>query len=203
MTTPLTIDRDRTGVLVLHYQNEVVGAPPIGWYFSSSEAQQLLDRAAAVLAGTRRAGITIIYEVLRLREGYPEIGPENRVYGGIRRSGRLRDGTDGAEIHAKVAPQPGEVVVTGRRSGAFSATDMEYVLRAKGITNLVLMGVATSGVVLSTVRQATDADYDVVVLEDCCADRDEEVHRVLTRKVFSDQVTVVNSQEFLKAIERF
>ncbi len=196
----MTIDRNSTGVLVLHYQNEVVGAPPIGWYFSSSQAQQLLDRAAAVLAGARQAGIPVIYEVLRLREGYPEIGPGNKVYGGLRGSGRLREGTEGAEIHSKVAPQPGEVVVIGRRSGAFTATDMEYILRAKGITNLVLMGVATSGVVLSTVRQATDTDYDVVVLEDCCADRDEEVHRVLTRKVFADQVAVVSSQEFLKAI---
>ena len=202
MTTQLNIDPDHTGVLVLHYQNEIVGGPPVGWYFTRDQAQHMLDRAAAVLAGARQAGIPIIYEVLRFREGHPEIGLNSSVYGALKGSGRLREGTQGAEIHSRVAPQPGEVLVTGRRSGAFTGTDMDYVVKAKGITNLVLMGVATSGVVLSTVQQATDADYDVMVLEDCCADRDSEVHRVLTQKVFPDHVTVINSQEFLQAIGR-
>jgi len=76
-------------------------------------------------------------------------------------------------------PQATEVIVTKRRVGAFSTTDLESVLRARQVTCLVLLGIATSGVVLSTVRWAADADYALVVLEDCCADGDEEVQRVL------------------------
>jgi nicotinamidase-related amidase len=77
---------------------------------------------------------------------------------------------------------------------------METVLKAKGVTHLVLMGIATSGVVLSTVRWAADADYEITVLADCCADADDEVHRVLTQKVFPRQATAVSAAEFLQAI---
>jgi len=64
------------------------------------------------------------------------------------------------------------------------------------------LGIATSGVVLSTVRWAADADYDLIVLDDCCADGDAEVHRVLTQKVFPRQATVLSSQAFLQALPR-
>jgi nicotinamidase-related amidase len=137
---------------------------------------------------------------VRFREGYPEVSPRNKLFQGLKSAGRLREGTPGAEIHRDVAPQSGEVIVTKRRVGAFSTTDMETVLKAKGITHLALMGVATSGVVLSTVRWAADADYELTVLADCCADADDEVHRVLTQKVFPRQATVVSSTEFLQAI---
>ena len=86
------------------------------------------------------------------------------------------------------------------RVGAFATTDLESILRAQQVTSLVLLGIATSGVVLSTVRWAADADYELVVLEDGCADADEEVHRVLMHKVFPRQATVVQAQEFLQAL---
>src|SRR5262247_2782938 len=82
----------------------------------------------------------------------------------------------------------------------FCGSDLESVLRAHEVTCLVLLGIATSGVVLSTVRWAADADYALIVLEDCCADADEEVHRVLMQKVFPRQATVVPSQAFLQAL---
>jgi nicotinamidase-related amidase len=78
---------------------------------------------------------------------------------------------------------------------------METLLKAKGVTHLVLMGIATSGVVLSTVRWAADADYEITVLTDCCADADEEVHRVLTQKVFPRQATVATAGEFSQAVD--
>jgi nicotinamidase-related amidase len=86
--------------------------------------------------------------------------------------------------------------------GPFSTTNLDAILRAKSIETLVLMGIRTSGVVLSTVRWAADIDYRLIVLSDCCADPDEEVHRVLIEKVllFLGQATIVTSQEFLKAL---
>jgi nicotinamidase-related amidase len=86
------------------------------------------------------------------------------------------------------------VVVTKHRVSAFAGTDLEMVLRAGGTETLVLAGLATSGVVLSTLRHAADADYRIVVVEDCCADRDPEVHRVLMEKVFPRQATVVRAE---------
>jgi nicotinamidase-related amidase len=94
------------------------------------------------------------------------------------------------EVHPTLTPKHGDVVVTKHRVSAFAGTDLEMVLRANGIETLVLAGIATSGVVLSTVRHAADSDYKLVVVEDCCSDRDAEVHRVLMEKVFPRQATV-------------
>ena len=95
------------------------------------------------------------------------------------------------EIHPAIAPQPTDIVVMKRRVSAFSGSDLEVVLRAQDITHLVLCGIATSGVVLSTLREAADKDYQLTVLADCCVDNDEEVQRVLLTKVFPRQAEVV------------
>jgi len=92
------------------------------------------------------------------------------------------------------------VVITKHRVGAFLGTDLDIVLRANGIRTLVLTGIATSGVVLSTLRYAADADYRIVVVEDCCADRDAEVHRVLMEKVFPRQATIIRAEEAIAAV---
>ena len=190
----LTIDRSRTALLIMDYQNDIVNLLP------EKEREPLLDKAGTLLKEARRAGIQVIYVVVRFRDGYPEISPKNAMFSGLKKLGWLREGTPGAEIHAKVAPQPGDIVVTKRRVGAFSTTDLETVLRAKDIDTLAVFGIATSGVVLSTVRWAADMDYKLVVIGDACADRDQEVQRVLTEKIFPGQAAVVSARDFLKAV---
>jgi nicotinamidase-related amidase len=95
------------------------------------------------------------------------------------------------QIHPEVAPEPGDVIVTKKRVSAFAGSDLDLVLGAGGIDSLVLTGIATSGVVLSTVRQAADLDFRLTVLSDGCLDADPEVHRVLTEKVFPRQADVL------------
>jgi len=188
------IERDKTAVVIMDYQNDIVGG------FPENVRNELLARASKVLTTARRAGIPVIYVAVRFREGYPEISSRDEARRGIRQSGRLVEGTQGAEIVPEVVPQPGEVVVTKRRTGPFSTTDLNAILNAKGIDTLVLMGVSTSGCVLSAVRWAADIDYRLIVIADCCADRDDEVQRVLTEKVLPRQATVVNSDEFMQAL---
>jgi len=183
----------RTAVLIMDYQNDILGMLP------DTVQASLLEKAGAILKAARDARVTVIYVVVRFRDGYPEINLQNRLFSGIKESGLLREGTTGAEIHAKVAPQPGDIIVTKRRVGAFWSTDLETVLRARNISTLVLFGISTSGVVLSTVRAASDRDYRLAVISDACADRDEEVNRVLLDKVFPWQATVVFTREFLSA----
>ena len=195
MVEQLIFERDKTALLILDYQNDIVGAYP------ETLQNDLLTRASTVLKKARSNGLPVIYVVVRFREGYPEVSPRDAARRGIRESGRLQEGTFGAEIHPAVAPRPGEVVVTKRRTGPFSTTDIAAVLNAQGIETLILMGISTSGVVLSTARWAADIDYRLIVLADCCADRDDEVHRVLTEKVFPRQATVVTSREFLQSME--
>jgi nicotinamidase-related amidase len=100
------------------------------------------------------------------------------------------------------ALQPGDIVVTKRRVGAFIGSELEVVLRAQNIDHLVLSGIATSGVVLSTLRAAADMDYPLTVLSDCCADGDHEVHRVLLTKVFPRQADVLTAAEWAAALEQ-
>ena len=189
-----TINPARTAVLIMDYQNDILGMLP------EDVRGPLIERATTILREARQIKLQIIYVVVRFREGYPEVNPQNKLFSNLKQAGRLVEGTQGAEIDPRLAPQPGDIVVIKRRVGAFSTTDLETILRSKNISKLVLFGISTSGVVLSTVRWAADMDYSLAIVSDACADRDPEVNRVLMDKVFPWQATVVTSREFLKAI---
>lgn len=180
------MDPDRTALLVMDVQDSVVEQ------FGSPE---LLDRLATAVAAARGSGVRVIFVQVGFRPGYPEVSPRNRTFAQLAGSGRLADG-DAVRVHAAVAPRDGEPVVTKRRVSAFAGSDLDVVLRAGGIESLVLTGIATSGVVLSTLRQAADLDFELTVLRDACGDRDEEVHRVLLEKVFPRQATVMTVSEW-------
>lgn len=193
MADALSLDPKSTALLVMDFQTLIVEN------FAEGK-DELLARTARLIGAARKAGMMLIYVVVGFREGYPEISLHNPAFGPIRESGRFASGGAGTEIHPAVAPQRGEVVVTKHRVGAFLGTDLDMILRANGIGTLVLAGVATSGVVLSTVRHASDADYRLVVVSDCCSDRDAETHRVLTEKVFARQASVVTCDRALAAL---
>ncbi|SDX21462.1 Isochorismatase family protein [Saccharopolyspora shandongensis] len=90
--------------------------------------------------------------------------------------------------------------MTKKRVSAFTGSDLALVLRSAGIDHLVLTGIATSGVVLSTLRQAADLDYRLTVLSDGCYDPDPEVHEVLIGKVFARQAEVTSIGEWYAAL---
>lgn len=105
---------------------------------------------------------------------------------------------EAAELNSRLLRGRGEIVVTKNRTSAFSGGALKIVLDGLGATHLALAGLATSGVVLSTVRHAADLDYDITVLHDLCLDFDDEVHRVLTTKVFARQATVLSAAEWMQ-----
>jgi nicotinamidase-related amidase len=121
----------------------------------------------------------------------------NKGFSAIAATGAMQMHADAAEtaVHDAVAPEPGDINVRKTRVGAFSTTDLDQQLRDRGIDTLILAGISTSGVVLSTLRDAADRDYRVYVLEDACADFDAEVHDVLTQKVFPRQAFVISIAE--------
>jgi nicotinamidase-related amidase len=172
-----------TALLVLDYQVDVVA-------MLGDKGAACVERTAAAIASARAAGTHVIYVVIGFRPGYPEISPNNALFAGLSKSGRFAAGSPGTEIVAALRPHDGDVVVTKHRVSAFAGTDLDMILRAKGVDRLVLAGLSTSGIVLSTTRHA-DADYRLVILKDCCADGDDEVHRVLTEKVLARQATVI------------
>lgn len=87
-------------------------------------------------------------------------------------------------------------MITKHRVSAFSGNDLEMILRAQGIDTLVLLGISTSGVVLSTLTYAADLDFRCFVIKDCCRDTNEEAHRVLTEQIYPRRATVMNSKDF-------
>jgi nicotinamidase-related amidase len=161
---------------------------------------QYLARLASAADAARTAGIAVIYVTVAFRAGYPEVSPRNKSFGAIAGSGRFTAGDPGTQIHPSVAPAAGDVTVTKLRVSAFAGSDLAVVLRSGGVDSLVLAGIATSGVVLSTVRQAADLDYRLTVLADGCLDADAEVHRVLTEKIFPRQADVVSVAEWTASL---
>jgi nicotinamidase-related amidase len=153
--------------------------------------------AARVLSQARERGLPIVHVRVGFQEGYPEISSRNKRFSQIRQSGKMRLGTRDTEIHPELYRE-GETVVTKVRIGAFAGSTLKNVLSAHNAQTLVIFGVATSGVVLTTLREASDLDYEIVVVSDACFDKDEEVHRVLTAKVFPAQATMVTADELLR-----
>jgi nicotinamidase-related amidase len=185
-------DRDRAVVLIMDYQNDVV------LRFAEADSS-LLQRAANVLAAARKAGVPVIYVVIHFRPGYPEV-PTWGMFKMVRDSGMLQEGTEGAAIHPAVAPQAEDLIVTKKRIGASTGSDLECILRSNRRTHLVLLGIATSGVVLSTARGAADMDYTMNLVSDCCFDRDPEVHKVLIEKVLAGMAPPITSAEFIDSL---
>ncbi len=189
------IDPKTAAMLVMDFQNDVVAR-------LGEHAAPLIERAAGAVAAARKAGLPILYVVVAFRPGYPEVGPRSPLFAAIAGTGRMVLGTPGVEVVPALRPHDGDPVVVKHRVGAFFGTDLDLLLRARGIDTLILLGVATSGVVLSTVRHAGDCDYRQVVVKDCCADVDEEVHRVLTEKVLARHAEIVSAGELIKELTR-
>ncbi|WP_411350174.1 cysteine hydrolase family protein [Paenibacillus sp. WLX2291] len=182
---------DNTALLVMDMQNSIVSR------FVQQEQQ--LEPFQQAIAVAREHGIQVIYIHVGFRDGYPEVHPSNKMFGGVAARGGNTD-PEQIKIHDAVAPQEGEAVVMKKRFSAFTGSDLEVILRSNRIEHLVLSGIATSGVVLSTLREASDKDYVLTVLSDACIDADPEVHRVLTEKVFPVQAEVITVNEWAKSL---
>lgn len=184
-------NKQNTALLVMDMQEGILGMLPGG-------NEQLVSNVAAAVAAAREQEIPVIFVVVGFRPGAPEVSTSNKSFGGMRERLTSVNMDDFMKIHQGLQPLPGEVVVTKRRVSAFTGSDLQVVLSAYGTRHLVLTGISTSGVVLSTTREAADKDYRITILSDGCADGDEEVHRVLTTKVFPRQADVLTVAEWSK-----
>jgi nicotinamidase-related amidase len=190
MEHSLGFEPSRSAVLSMDLQTGIVGI-----YTEVDRA--LPERAASVLKAARERQVCVVHVQVGFRLGLPEVSPRNSLFGAIKNSAQhqqLFRGPLGA-IHSVVAPEADEVVVTKHRVNAFAGTDLEMILRANEIDTLILMGIATSGVMLSTLLHASDQDYRLVVVKDCCTDLDAEVHHCLVEKVFPGYATVTTSDQ--------
>ncbi|NMP24657.1 cysteine hydrolase family protein [Sulfobacillus harzensis] len=185
----LSIDPKHTALLVMDYQLSILG--------SLSEAEGLLSRMGKAIAVVRQYGVQVAYVRVAFDDADYDAVPEtSRMAPAIKAAGRaLHSESPATAVHHRVAPDAGDIVVRKTRMGAFSTTDLDARLRERQIHTLILAGVTTSGVVLSTVRDAHDRDYQVYILEDAMTDRDPHVHDFLVKKIFPQQAHVITIDE--------
>ncbi len=167
------INRNKTAVIVLDYQVGSLG------YFPEEISNGLLARANQINAAARQKGIPVIF--IRLQKA---------------------DRTPDTELHPQLVRNADELVLTKKKSAPFSTTDLNTRMKKRGIDTLVILGVYTGGCVLSTVKWAAEMDYQMFVISDCCAERDEEVQRVLMTKVLTHKTTVLTAKEFLELLAK-
>lgn len=184
----MPLDLKKTAFLSLDFQKGILASAP--------HCAPAIGCASKALAFARKKQTLIIHVGLGFSEGHPEIPDFPSPFLRVKQNNLFVKRSPSAEFHEAIL-QPGELVVYKQRVGAFSENHLDLILRAQGIEHLVLFGVATSGIVLSTLRRAFDLDYQCVVLQDACFDPDDEVHRVLTEKVFPKQAFVTSADAFL------
>jgi nicotinamidase-related amidase len=182
-----------TVLLVMDFEQDIVKMTAGG---GSAAA---VAKAAQAVAAARRSSIPVIYVVVAYRPGHVDASADNKRVAMLRAKGMLVEGTAGAGIVAELAPAAGEPIVVKRRVSALAHTDLAPLLSALHARTLVLAGLSTSGVVLSTLRQAADSDYRIIVLEDACADPDQVAHKALMTAIFPPQAEVVLTQRFVDA----
>ncbi|MHB9856937.1 cysteine hydrolase family protein [Streptomyces sp. YIM S03343] len=154
------------------------------------------------IEAARASEHAVVHVMVGFRPGRAEVNPRNKMFGALARSAAPPQEERANALHPEVAPLSLEPVVVKRRVSGFAGSDLDMVLRSGGIEHLVLAGIATSGVVLSTLRQAADLDYGLTVLADACADADPEVHRVLMEKVFPQQAEVMTVEDWVTRTRR-
>jgi nicotinamidase-related amidase len=183
------IDPRRAALLVMDYQNGVVDM--------LGDPDELLTRAADAIALVRDRGAHVGYVRVAFTDAdFKAIPPTSKMGARVGTSAQaFHDDSTTTAVHDRVTPQNGDIVVRKTRVGAFSTTDLDAQLRDRGVDTVILAGISTSGVVLSTVRDASDRDYRVLVLADATADREADVHAFLIERIFPRQADVITTAQ--------
>ena len=179
-----TILPSKTALIVMHYQTDILALFP-------SVAPTLLSNTRALCDAARAAGIGIYFVKFHFSPGYPEVSPMNRNGQGVRRLGLFVDD----KISPALGQQPDEPLILAHRASAFFGTDLQARLCAKGVDTLIMAGIASTGVMLSSVAYASDADYRLFTVKDCCYDPDPIVHDHLFSTAFDSRTTVLSLAE--------
>jgi nicotinamidase-related amidase len=184
-----------TAVLSMDCQTSIVSV------YAKDDKDAFLNRALTVLNHARATGMTVIHVQVGFRPGLPEVSSRNLLFGAIKSSRQWQKLFEGplGTIPSVIAPKEGEIIIIKHRVSAFAGTDLAMILSANEIDTLVLFGLATSGVVLSTLAEAADQDFRLAVVKDCCADQDPALHDCLINRFFPSRATVLSAREFAEA----
>lgn len=172
---------DRAALVIMHYQVDVFAI------LFGEQRSPLLDECNALIQRWRVTGRPLLFPNFFLGEEYEHVSKNNRLISSIVPTGRFRN----ALPMKGLAIERGDLFYACPRASVFHGTTLDADLRARGISTLVMAGISSTGVVLSSVTWASDADYDVRLVRDCCYDPDQDAHEALFRTGFGGRVQVV------------
>jgi nicotinamidase-related amidase len=184
----MKLDPSKTAVLTLDLQTGILA--------SNAIYDGIIPSAAKIVELARQKNYFLIHVGLGFSEGHPEIPDLETFFLRVKQNNLFVKGSSSAAFHSAIF-RPHDLIIYKQRIAAFSDNHLNLTLRARGIENLVLLGIATSGIVLSTVTRAFDLDYKLTIISDACADADPEVHRILTEKVFIKRGKVIAADGFM------
>jgi nicotinamidase-related amidase len=201
-----TTDPATAALLVLHYQNGLVRHEGV-FAFSGTAAQvekhNCLEKTGAVIQASRAAGMPVVYVNIEFRPGFPELKkPTYPLIESIQERNAFLRGSWDAGIPDELEPDPSDIIVINFNSSAFSHTDLDCILRAKGVEQLFLAGIATNWVVESTARYGAELGYDITVLEDCCQGFSDELHDFAIEKTLPYNASIAKSADFVETLDR-
>lgn len=200
----LVLDPSKTALLLVHWQKEI--AAPEGKN-SEDMPQRLLamgtiDRTQAVLNAARKNGMLVVYVNGVHRPGYPELAARTVPLAKMLiERGVMIQGTWGVEVIDQLRPIDGDIVIDNHSSSAFCSTCLDLILRGKGITNIVLSGIATHVAIESTARDGFNMGYTVYTLEDCCTATSQDIHDWTIENILSFFGFVIDAESCLAAID--
>jgi nicotinamidase-related amidase len=194
IVTDITFYKSNTALLIADFYADQMSKLP------HAVNRKCVEKTLALRQAARAAGMLVCYSATVFRPGYIEISERNKTFSERKRTGGPAIADPLKIIHPQVQPAEGEPVVGKHRVNAMFGTDLTMILGARNVDTLILLGFATSGVVLSTTRYAADADYRLFIVEDCCADTDPAVHDFLCTKIFPRQADVVQSADVIKVL---
>jgi len=179
-----------TALLVMDVQENLLA--------KCDKKQELLQSLSKGIGKAREANIPVIYVTLVFRKGYPEISQKNKFFYMIKEAGTaFIDLQQEATFDPSIAPKEDDIIVNKLRGGAFAGTDLELILKSLSVQHLVLTGFETSGVILSTVRDAADKDYRLTVLKDCCVDREDDMGTFIMDRILPRQADVIEVNQWV------
>jgi nicotinamidase-related amidase len=183
--------------LVMDMMNDLVAENGFNaqTYGVQVKGRGVLANTAAAIAAARGAGAKVGFVRVGFSADYREAPANSPIFSGARKNGIFQLGTWGTQVHEALAPQSEDFDIVKHRVSPFYGTALEPILRANAITRIVMCGVSTNGVVHSGAREAHDRDYEVVILEDCCAGVTSDEHRDAIA-CMGRYGTIVNSREF-------
>jgi len=184
------METNQTALLIMDMQMGFLAGKP-------DQGNLLIKNIATTINAARRQNITVIFVRLGFQKGLPEVSSANAMFFGLKSHLSNDDALKAfMEIPAKLGIIESDIVINKKRVSAFSGSDLEMILRANNISHLVLTGISTGGMVLSTFTEAFDKDYRLTVIADCCSDPDEELHQLLLKKIFSKRAKVMTAAQW-------